>query len=393
MGTTIYDIISIIYKNRKYVLIIVIIFTVISTIISFLMPVKYKATAVLMPPVNQSVSIMSIALRGNLYTEPEVGGVGYMPGMITPSDVFAYMLNSGTVRSLVINECSLIEHYNKRTLFQKNPEKALYEVEKKFKKEVTISVTDEHFILISVEDKNKFKAAEIANKYGDVLDRIYTKMNMTQGGKMREFIEKRLEEESNILNKLEDSLKIFQKRHGTVSLDNELRAVVELTAQIEAKIISQKIEYEAMKTYSKNDNPQLKALETQIDKAKQQLDSITRGSRSGTLFIPYKKAPDIGIELGKRMRDVKIHQEVYALLVQQLEQAKIMEAKDTPKIQFLERAHPPYKKSWPKRSIIIIVGFILGLISSASSLLFKHWWNQYRADNIKCARIRALFEK
>jgi uncharacterized protein involved in exopolysaccharide biosynthesis len=118
------------------------------------------------------------------------------------------------------------------------------------------------------------------------------------------------------------------------------------------------------------------ALDNQIAKAEQQLNELIKGSSSKNLFVPFARAPDIGMELGRRIRDVRIHQEVYALLVQQLEQAKIMEAKDTPKIQFLERAKPPYKKSWPKRSLLTVFGFIVGLFTSICVALATHWWDE-----------------
>ena len=38
-----------------------------------------------------------------------------------------------------------------------------------------------------------------------------------------------------------------------------------------------------------------------------------------------------------------------------------MELKDTPTVQILDRASPPEKKSFPKRSIIVILVFIASI--------------------------------
>jgi len=296
-----------------------------------------------------------------------------MPGMVTPSDVFAYMLQSGIVADIVIRECDLTNHYKEAKTFAKKPDKAMYNIGKKLKKSTKVKVTEERFITITVEDKNKNKAAEIANKYGEALDRVYAKMTMTQGGKMREFIEKRVGQEETLLKQTEDSLKRFQQRYRTISLGDEMKAVIEMSATLEAQIISQKIELAAIKSYTTLDNTQVRVMENQIEKSQQELEKLVGGSRGKTLFVSFAKVPEIGLMLGQLSRDVRIHQELYGLLVQQLEQAKILEVKDTPKVQFLERAAPPYKKSWPKRSFLVLIGFSLGGISGIGIALIQQW--------------------
>jgi uncharacterized protein involved in exopolysaccharide biosynthesis len=163
-----------------------------------------------------------------------------------------------------------------------------------------------------------------------------------------------------------------------------------MSAALEGKIVGQRIEMEAMKSYGTAENPQIMSLENQISKAEQQLNELMKGSKNKNLFVPFASAPDIGMELGRRMRDVRIHQEVYSLLVQQLEQAKIMEAKDTPKIQFLERATPPYKKSWPKRSLFILFGFFVGLLMSSCLSLITFWRDNLQKDKEKFDKIKSI---
>lgn len=390
MINSFYDLLYLLVKERKKIIYITLAFTVFAAALSLVIPIKYKATATLMPPVNQGVNLMSLALKGSFTSDPEIGGVGFMPGMVTPSDVFAYMLKSGTIAGMVIEECGLVEHYKKDKVFAKNQPKAMYQVNKKLSKATAIKVGDERFITITVEDKDRNKAAEIANCYGTSLDRVYTSLTMNQGRKAREFIEKRLEQEEALLKRLEDSLNVFQKRYRTVSLNDEMKAVIEMSAALEGKIVGQRIEMEAMKSYGTAENPQIMSLENQISKAEQQLNELMKGSKNKNLFVPFASAPDIGMELGRRMRDVRIHQEVYGLLVQQLEQAKIMEAKDTPKIQFLERATPPYRKSWPKRSIITIIGMMIGLIMGVCAVIVNYAFNYYSNEPIYKERFMAL---
>lgn len=390
MAIRIFDILSLLAKNRRPYIWTVAGFTLFALSLSLAIHPKYKATATLMPPVSQSTSIMTLMMRGNLMSDPEIGGTGYMPGMVTPSDIFAFMLANGTIVDIVILECGLIEHYKEQNAFSKRPDRTMYKIVRKLAKATVIKVTDERFITITVEDKSKAKAAEIANKYGEALDRVYAGMNMSQGGKMREFIEKRVVQEKSTLREMEDSLKHFQKRYRTVSITDEMKAVIEMSAQLEAKIIGQQIELDAMRSYSEVENPQIKVLQNQIEKAKQELNNLVNGTTGKTLFVPFSKAPEIGTRLGQLMRDVRIHQEVYALLVQQLEQAKILEAKDTPKVQFLERAAPPYKKSWPKRSFITIFGAAVGCIVCLAAVFLQAALIELRNDGTLMEKYRML---
>lgn len=390
MTVRIYDILLLLVKNRRIYLCTVAGFTLFALVLSLVIRPRYKATATLMPPISQTTSIMSLMMRGNIMSDPEIGGTGFMPGMVTPSDIFAYMLESGTVVDIVIRECGLVEHYKEKKAFSKRPDRTMYKIVKKLAKATEIIVTDEHFITITVEDRNKVKAAEIANKYGEALDRVYANMNMTQGGKMREFIDKRVAQEQATLREMEDSLKHFQERYRTVSITDEMKAVIEMSAQLEAKIIGQQIELDAMRSYSEIENPQIKVLQNQIDKSKQELGNLVNGTSGKTLFVPFAKAPEIGTRLGQLMRDVRIHQEVYALLVQQLEQAKILEAKDTPKVQFLERATPPYKKSWPKRAFITIFGAAVGCVVCLAAVFLQAALIELRNDGKLMEKYRTL---
>ena len=46
--------------------------------------------------------------------------------------------------------------------------------------------------------------------------------------------------------------------------------------------------------------------------------------------VPFPKVPEVGLELARLTRDVKVQETLVSLLTQQLEQAKIAEAKDMP---------------------------------------------------------------
>jgi uncharacterized protein involved in exopolysaccharide biosynthesis len=70
------------------------------------------------------------------------------------------------------------------------------------------------------------------------------------------------------------------------------------------------------------------------------------------------------LEYARLLRNLKVQEAVYELLTQQYEQAKIMELKDTPTVQFLDEAGVPEKKSRPKRALIVAFALVLSLCAN-----------------------------
>ena len=68
---------------------------------------------------------------------------------------------------------------------------------------------------------------------------------------------------------------------------------------------------------------------------------------------------------------LQIETSVFQNVVTQLEQVKLQVAKDTPVFSFLKPVVVPTKKSDPKRSLIVIIWFFLGVVVSIGYLLAK----------------------
>lgn len=310
-----------------------------------------------------------------------------MPGMVTPSDVYGFMLRSRTVKEKVIARCQLIDHYGAVSQFRKKPARAMEKILKKLTKKTAVAITDEGFITITVEDKSAEKSAEIANSYVDALNSVSLAINMSQGRKAREFIEARLSSESRILSAVEDSLRSFQERNKTVSLPYEMQAAIRIASQLEARSIAQTSQLELLLMTSTEDNPQIVNLRQQIANDNAELKKLFYGDKKNRLFVPFSKMPETALELGRHTRSVKIHEEVYSLLVQQLEHAKILEAKDTPVVQSLERAYPPTRKNWPKRILMVLLGFFLGCITGIGEVILSIYYREIISHNARFQQV------
>jgi Uncharacterized protein involved in exopolysaccharide biosynthesis len=96
------------------------------------------------------------------------------------------------------------------------------------------------------------------------------------------------------------------------------------------------------------------------------------GGLSSDLIIPLAKMPDLGMEYLRLYREVLLQTKIVEFLVPQYEQAKLQEARDTPTLLVLDRGYVPEWKDKPKRLLIILVGFFVGLFLSLSLVILQH---------------------
>ena len=72
------------------------------------------------------------------------------------------------------------------------------------------------------------------------------------------------------------------------------------------------------------------------------------GDGRGDFYVPPARLPEVGLELTRLVREVKVQETLVTLLTQQFEQVRIAEARDMPIVQVLDRAVPAVYPSKPR---------------------------------------------
>ena len=93
--------------------------------------------------------------------------------------------------------------------------------------------------------------------------------------------------------------------------------------------------------------------------------------RKSRLIIPFKDAPELEIRYLRLRRELEVQTAVYELLSQQVEAARIEEARNTPTIQVLDYAVPATKKTKPRRMLIVLLWTGLACVTSVSITIFR----------------------
>jgi uncharacterized protein involved in exopolysaccharide biosynthesis len=355
----------ILFRGRKFIFWNVIIITLFSLFLSFVLPKKYKATGQILPPPDEpTIYSLSQVLPGSSPTQR------LMLRSWNISDILVAILKSRTIKEYVLNNTQFFKFYK-----FKRREDALNFLEKITK----ITQSEELVIKISVEVRDKNLAAEMVNTYITALDNFLKESMMSRGKYLRIFLENQLKKVENELAIARESLKVFQERYKLPELEEGIKSVLDAYAQLKSQLIVKEAELEMIKDISSPNNPYYQDLLTEVKKFREKLGEMEKGSGLGGFGpgfgTPFKKLPAVASEYIKRYQDWKLKSEILLLLQQQYEQAKLTEAKDTPTITILDYAKIPERHSFPKKKLFVIGGFFFSLIFSILILFTKEYLN------------------
>jgi tyrosine-protein kinase Etk/Wzc len=289
---------------------------------------------------------------------------GLVSGGGTSRDVFMAILKSRTMAQDLVDRFKLKEYYG-----AKYTEAAINGL----RGATEVSVSKDWVITIKVEDKDPKLAADIANAYVTNLDRMFGKLGTTDGSRQRAFIEGRLEKTEKPLRQAEEALRRFQEDNKAIVIEERARRGIEAAALVKGQVAAAEVQLEMMRSFATENNPAVVQQKRQIEELKRQvaqmqygggmdLPSETRNPNEvrREFQVPLTRLPGMQLELVRLTRELKIQETVFTLLTQQLEMAKVAEARDTPVVQLLDRAVPAERKSKP---ITILYMAIAGALS------------------------------
>ena len=88
----------------------------------------------------------------------------------------------------------------------------------------------------------------------------------------------------------------------------------------------------------------------------------------------------MALEEGRLMRNVTLNQEIYIQFQKQYELTRIEELDDQALVQIVKNPEIPIVRSKPKRKVIVIFSFFIGMFSGAFLVLFINILNKYKTN-------------
>jgi tyrosine-protein kinase Etk/Wzc len=357
------DLLIVLAERKRTVLRVTGVFAFLAIILSLILPVRYTATVTLLPPQENSSMGAAMASLGNL------GGVAALAGgslgIKNPNDRYVAMLQSRTVEDAMVQRFGLMQEYHKRYLS---------DARKDLEDHVTVDgSTKDGLIHISVEDHDANRASELANGYIDQFRGLSQHLAITEASQRRLFFQRELEQAKNNLANAEVALEQTEQTTGVIQPDSQARALIESAATLRAQITARQVQIEGMQTYATGQNSELIQAQQELAGLRAQLAKLggSEDSSGSEVLIPKGLVPKAGMEYVRRLRDVKYYETIFDILARQFELAKLDEAKEGAVIQVVDPAVPPDRKSFPKRSLIVLGATVAGFFIGAFLALFQ----------------------
>ena len=315
----------------------------------------YESTATVLAPKEVGAGSLFGGLAGSalLQQVPLLS----VPSLTPNRDMLVSILRSRTLAQAVVERFGLRERYRVRFL-----EDAIGRLQQT----TSVAVSREGVVSIRVEDPDPRVAAEMANFYVEQLDRLVARYGTGEAGRQRGFLTEQVARAKADLEMAEAALRHFQESNRAISLQDQTRGAIEAAARLKGEVMAAEVQLEVIRNFATDGNPEVVALRRRIDEMKRHLDqlqygsAVSKGSRRD-FAVPFPKVPEVGIELVRLTRDVKVGETVVTLLTQQLEQARIAEAKDLPVVQVLDRAVPAERHSRPRLLLNAVVAGVTSL--------------------------------
>jgi uncharacterized protein involved in exopolysaccharide biosynthesis len=344
--------------------------------ISFLIPPTYTAKTVFLPPQQQqSAAASMLASLGSL------GGLaGAVGGIKNPSDQLIAYMKSVTIQDALIERFKLKERYGAKT----NSDARL-----ELTQNIRASSGKDGLISVEADDIDPKFSADLANAHVEELTKLLGQLAITEAQQRRLFFEKQISQAKEKLIRSEVALK-STGISGNVLKSNPASAVA-VVAGLQAAVTAQEVKLGAMRGYLADTAPEFKQALNELVNLKSQL------------LKQEKETPADNIIAGQgdyvsKYREFKYNETLLDLFTKQFEIAKLDESREGAVIQILDAAHPPEKKSKPKKALIAVIstwiaGFFLILFVFIRQALNKACKDQESANKfnqLKISWLRAI---
>jgi uncharacterized protein involved in exopolysaccharide biosynthesis len=381
------DTLVLLVGRKRFVIRFVMAAALLSTIVAFLLPVRYEAKIILLPPQqNSSIGSAFLGQLGNL------GGLGSLAslasgnlGIKNPADMYVSLLTSRTVEDAMIQRFGLMKEYD---------EKRMTDTRKVFEKRTTVVAgVKDGLIRISVEDRDPKRAADMANGYVEEFRKLSASLAITEAARRRLFFEQQLQQAKDALNTAEAAMTKTQQSTGVLQIDSQARSLIESAAVLRGQVVAKQVQIEGMRSFATDDNPNLILAKQELAALQSQLEHLAGSQHDNGSDINLSKGrvTESGMEYLRRYRDLKYQETVFELLAKEFEIAKLDEAREGSIVQVVDAAVPPDKKSSPHRLLIIVASTILSMfvavfwiqIQEKASKSLEHPENRGRLDALK----------
>ncbi len=362
---------TVLLKHKYWILSITLLSGIIAAVIAYLfLENEYKSTINVVPPQTSS-SAMESAM-GSITGALKDIGLTKLGGSGGDSYNFIVILQSRTVMDSIINEFDLATVYD-------IPKNEMSLVRKEFEENCEINYERDGNYFISIWDKDKNRAANIANRFIEIANNVAINLYREEVALNKRNMEERMNSTDSTIKAISDTLQKFSKRTGMFYPTEQASALSKSLAELKSEEIKYDIIYEYYTNMYGKDDYTTQSILGMKDKMRDKInEAMSKPGFAGNFSLD--NAAREGIEFLRLYTDLETYAKVKAFMTPIIEKNKLDETKKMKNLIVLDKAIPADKKDRPRRSLIVagsvlgsfaLIIFILLIINSIKSLNSK----------------------
>lgn len=352
---------QIIKEDRKFIFKSSIFFTTLMLIYVLIATNIYTVQVIINPPkLTDAGNNINSLVNGVILSYSNIASLEKNDGDITIA-----LLNTNSLMDMIIKKFNLIKYYKEDNIeLTRNNLRKNLRFENDFKT---------GFVKINFKDKDKYLATNIANFYPIALGQLISDVAYKTTAQKNNFFKVQLNEAKNSLDEASTNIKEFELKHGIIAstVDSMYAGII---TQLQAQLAVLEAEEQSMRLYATNINPDYQKLQSQIKGVKTQLLSLNKGNDNIENFnIPSKLAPELARMYANLMREFIFREEIYKIILRQFEASRLEKINEMipTTIQVIDSAQVPIYRSYPKRTIMILITLVISVMLSSFYCLYK----------------------
>ncbi len=363
-----FELLRILLKNRKFIIIFVAVVSVAAVVYSLLTPQIWESSASFYVVGDQSAGLpfdikglsgITASLLGGDNAQNAVNSVSAMSSRCFSEDV--------------IRHFDLIRYYK---ITEKDSLMAMDRALKKLRKK-TMKIgysTSTSLVSVSAQTKDKKLSRDLVDYYLAKLDVYNREQKLTKGKMNREFLEDRVRDTRADLDSLLLAVKDFQTKHNAIDIETQTASLIGSYADVIASKMQTDIELDLARRNYAADSPIVAELKARSDALGKQIRELEAGGGAikPRYLIDIASLPDLGTQFAQLKLNLTIQEKVFEFLYPQYEAARLEELRDMPSLDILDSPREAGMRVRPKRALLCIIAFGLAFIVAVLITLVKN---------------------
>jgi uncharacterized protein involved in exopolysaccharide biosynthesis len=361
-------------SNKRLIITIVFVFTLVSLVVSLLLPKYYKSDAKFIQVTNQQSGFGG--LINSLIPVPVSNNkIGAERALI--------ILTSREIQDKVIDRFNFDEVY-KQDIQEFIREELTNNTQVEEVREGGLGFNPLIAVQISFWDREPERAQQVVEYYVQLLDSTLVDLNSRLNQQSFELIEDEYQSNLRDMAEAEKALNEFQNEFGVIEVTEQSKVLIQALAELKSKIVELDLQINATRELVSNtaelDNLILlrDSYQKEYDKLIKESDEELKASSDGVYSL--KEFPDIILEYGRLFRELEVQNAIFERLYPQYRQQQMFLRDRESGISVIDRPNLPTYKDKPKRAFIVIAGFMLGIFVALFVVFTKELYNKEEKD-------------